>query len=354
MEEIAMGLIQADVERLRAAIAVLKQGHSEIEREFKQVSQAMNSLQNRSWAGRHRQQAETVWDQLQGRFSPLLDGLQQLTNRTERFTDAFEAAGSRFDSGKGIVPTSPDVRAPERGIAGSINSGSNGTDSPTNSPSESASPSSSLPPVLNQRVRLRNGAEVLPIELDGRTPVAGMDSIYGKPGQLPLQAPITSDSNNRHPQLYEAVIEQFGVEGNPRYTPDNYTYCNTFAGDVMRAMGVPLPMKMELGVAANDRATVGTQHLYNWLNSPQARERGWREIDPNKPEDLRLLKQHVNAGKPALAADPGHVVVVRPGQTAENVGDIRIAQAGARNINDIRLRDAGLGGPFRPRYYIHD
>ncbi|WP_232218862.1 WXG100 family type VII secretion target [Chloroflexus sp. Y-396-1] len=204
-----MGLIQADVERLRAAIGALKQGHSEIESALRQVSQAMNALQNRSWAGRHRQQAEVIWNQLQGRFSPLLDALQQLSDRTVRFTDAFEAAGSRFDSGKGIVPTSPDVRAPERGIAGSINSGNSGTDSPTNSPSDSAPPSSPLPPVLNQRVRLRNGAEVLPTELDGRTPVAGWIAFTGSqdsyPCRLLLPAIPTIDIHNSTRQLSSSL-----------------------------------------------------------------------------------------------------------------------------------------------------
>jgi hypothetical protein len=67
------------------------------------------------------------------------------------------------------------------------------------------------------------------------------------------------------------------------------------------------------------------------------------------------LADHVNAGKPALASDPGHIAVIRPNQSnVPSVADLRIAQAGAHNLNDIRLGDAGLGSTFDPRYFIHD
>lgn len=226
---------------------------------------------------------------------------------------------------------------------------------PETAPEPTPAPATgALPPILNERIRLSNGSEILVSQLDGRTPVAGMDSTYGKPGQLPLDAPITSAPGNRHPELYAAVINQFGVAGNPRYASDNYTYCNTFAGDVMRVMGVPLPTKTELGTGVpGDRATVNAADLNRWLTT-QASAHGWREVDPSTPEGLRLLKEHVNAGKPALASDPGHVAVIRPGQQGDSVADLRIAQAGGMNINDVRLGNAGLGSSFRPRYFIHE
>lgn len=211
----------------------------------------------------------------------------------------------------------------------------------------------SRPSVLDQKVRLRDGREILVSQLDGRTPVDGLDSIYGKPGQFPLNAPITSAPGARHPNLYAAVINQFGVEGNPRYVRDTYTYCNTFAGDVARAMGVPLPTKEELLGRKDDPATVGAADLNNWFIT-RSGEQGWREVNPSTLEGLRILQEHVNAGKPAFAMDEGHIAVIRPGQDATSVGDLRIAQAGAHNQNDVRLGDAGLGSTFKPRFFIHD
>lgn len=211
-------------------------------------------------------------------------------------------------------------------------------------------PSSSLEGVT---VRLTNGRTVPASALDGRTPVEGLDSTYGKPGQFPVKPAITSTPQARSPELYAAVINQFGVEGNPRYAQDAYTYCNTFAGDVARAMGVPLPTKAELLGIKGDPATVGAADLHRWFTT-QAASHGWREVDADTPEGLRLLQEHVNAGRPAVAVDPGHIAVVRPEQNATTLADLRVAQAGAQNANDIRLGDVGLHRTFRPRFFIHD
>lgn len=210
------------------------------------------------------------------------------------------------------------------------------------------------PAILDQSFALRDGRTVPSRSLDGLTPVVGMDSMYGKPGQLPLDAPITSGANQRDPVLTRAVINQFGVGSNPRYSPDgSYTYCNTFAGDYARAMGVPLPTKAEMGVNG-DRATIGAEPLYHWLVE-HGRERGWREVDPATPVGLQALIAHVDAGRPALVSDPGHVAVIRPEQTDVQVAaDLTIAQAGLNSLNQGRLGDAGLGSRFNPRYFIHD
>jgi hypothetical protein len=221
------------------------------------------------------------------------------------------------------------------------------TPAPTTLPSAS-------PAILDQEFKTSSGALILARDLDGRTPLAGMDSIHGKPGQFPLDAPITSAPGQRHPELTNTLINQFGVENNPRYVRDaNYTYCNTFAGDYARALGAPLPTKAEMGIKG-DPATIAAQPLNDWLTN-HGGERGWRGLDPSNPDDLRALVEHVNAGKPALASDPGHIAVIRPNQSnVSSVADLRIAQAGAHNLNDIRLGDAGLGSTFDPRYFIHD
>lgn len=200
---------------------------------------------------------------------------------------------------------------------------------------------------LNQAVYLSNGNAVVANTLNGATPVRYMNSTFGKPGQLQLSATVTSRAGMRTGPLYAVIINQFAVGNNARYTRDSYTYCNTFAGDVMRAMGVPLPTK-----SASDQATVGATALYNWLRAGN----GWRQINPTTSQGLRDLITHVNAGKPALAADAGHVAVIRPGQSTSitRVHDLLIAQAGATNTNSGRLGALGYGTSFRPVFFIRD
>ncbi len=100
-----MGLIGADTDLLRAAIAAMRQGGDVIEQAFNQANQAMQLLQSNSWAGQHRQQAEELWDRLQPRFASTIAALHQLTTRTERYTNALEEAGRVFGDG-GVIGSS--------------------------------------------------------------------------------------------------------------------------------------------------------------------------------------------------------------------------------------------------------
>ncbi len=106
-----MGLIGADTDLLRAAIAAMRQGGDVIEQAFNQANQAMHSLQSNGWAGQHRRQAEELWDRLQPRFASTIAALHQLTTRTERYTNALEEAGRVFGDGgvavPGIYPQNP-------------------------------------------------------------------------------------------------------------------------------------------------------------------------------------------------------------------------------------------------------
>lgn len=200
-----------------------------------------------------------------------------------------------------------------------------------------------------------------------RPPITqGMNGMYTQ-----IDAPIKNSPGDRNPSSYLAVIDQFDVENSypARYRPDPDssnsgdadTRCNIFAGDVMRAMGVPLPTKGELGVGHGDSAntdpmTANAKNLHNWLLGGN---NGWLKIDINNPADLELLRNHLRAGKPALASDPEHIAVLRPDQLPDqlnitNLGDIRIAQAGAHNYNDIALGDGGYGAEFQPDFFIHD
>jgi hypothetical protein len=196
--------------------------------------------------------------------------------------------------------------------------------------------------ILDTYVTLTDGRVVKVRDLDGATPVKGMNSTYGKPGQLPLDAPVKSSTSNRSADLYRSVIQQFAVGNNARYTASSgYTYCNTFAGDVMRAMGAPLPTKRQYS-GLKDDATIGFPALYNWLNT---QPNGWRKVN------LSQLVAHVNAGKPGLVVTTTHIAVVRPGQgNVTTNSSLRIAQAGATGkiLNNTNLY-------FTPAFFIiHD
>lgn len=181
-----------------------------------------------------------------------------------------------------------------------------------------------------------------------------------------INAPYKNSPEQRSLEAYVAVIEQFDVA---KSYPGRYqiggaglqdTRCNVFAGDVMRAMGAPLPTKGELGVGASgakntDPMTANAKDLYKWLNREQ---QGWQKIDPNNPADLQLMQEYLLAGKPVLASDPGHIAVVRPDSLPaqldiNNLGDLHIAQAGAYNTSDIALSQAGYNTKFFPTFFIH-
>jgi prefoldin subunit 5 len=189
---------------------------------------------------------------------------------------------------------------------------------------------------------------------DGTKPAPGMNSVYGKPGQLPLDAPIKSDVNNRSFVRYQDVIDQFAVGNNPRYAADSNTYCNTFAGDVARAMEVPLPQKREFGMHPRDQATIGFPQMWDYFTDPKApvtaASDGWRQAG-----DLGTIKNHVNSGKMAVAINNGHIAVLKPGQGdgVNHINDLIVSQAGGINSNNLTLAD-GFGSTPTPQIYIID
>lgn len=213
----------------------------------------------------------------------------------------------------------------------------------------SGQPTYSVSAQLSQYVQLTNGTTVIASNLTGSTPVQWMNTTYGKPGQFPLAAPITSMPGMRSASLYQAIIYQFASQYNARYTPSGgWTYCNTFAGDVMRAMGVSLPVK-----SSSDPATQGATNLYNWLKQGN----GWTRIYPNSNSaDLTRLISHVNAGYPALVATSGHIAVIRPYQTTgmTNFRNLRLAQAGATNSSNIALSTVWPSTPSGIAFFIRN
>lgn len=180
-----------------------------------------------------------------------------------------------------------------------------------------------------------------------------MRSIWN--GQI-RNAPLQVSLANRSAEQYRLAITQFEVT-HARYLPDSSgTKCNIFAGDVLRAMGVPLPTKNELpgGYGTGD-ITVGTPRLVSWFRNPhEGGVRGWRWIDRNNSGDLALLLNAVRQGFPAIAIAPpppnqtaGHIVVLRPDQdltslSASSIGDLVAAQAGAKNFSRGKISDGWL------------
>lgn len=182
-------------------------------------------------------------------------------------------------------------------------------------------------------------------------------------------APIQNTASNRCSSVYQAVIEQFDVNSSyfvGRYKPTTSspdTKCNVFAGDVMRAMGAPLPTKGDLGVGASgsqtsDPMTANARNLNEWLNgtrsSTNTSNRGWRSLDATTAQGLVQLRNHVAAGRPALASNSGHISVIRPDQAGVTWwSSLLTAQAGALNFLRDRL-SVGFGSSPQPRFFIHD
>ena len=153
---------------------------------------------------------------------------------------------------------------------------------------------------------------------------------------------ITSNEDNRSPERYSSVVNQFRVDTAERYRPyrDGYTYCNIFVLDVTRAMGAHIP---HLGAIA----------MCEWLGTTGA-EHGWREVD------AETAQMHANEGKPAVtsAGSVGHVQMVIPSRDGayDPVRGVAIAQAGSivssyTHISNIYSNNTITN---QVRYFIHE
>ena len=188
-----------------------------------------------------------------------------------------------------------------------------------------------------------------------------------------VDAPLKSYPGQRSALSYANVIDQFDVNAAAfaeRYVAggagSSEARSHIFAGDVMRAMGVPLPTKGNLGKGSGsatytDPMTAPPWLLNDYLNKrirwvTSADDKGiesdWVEVNPTTPEGLRKLVEHVNAGKPALVSDSEHIAVIRPEQmNPQSWHDLLIAQAGVENT----LKDTLAGNFFGiPQFFIHE
>ncbi len=219
-------------------------------------------------------------------------------------------------------------------------------------------------PLQSEAVRVDAYQPPKPYDPSQRPDLSGNPNMTNIWNQI-YNAPVQNTPDTRTPESYIAIIEQFdpGSRRYKRYGDGVHSSCNIFAGDVMRAMNIPLPTKKDLGnVDGGGPTTIAFPRLNNWIRSQAGRDAGWIAIDKNNNDDLYKLLQHLREGKPALAVDNGHVAVLRPDSlpdnlTTANITDLHIAQAGGinggNNSNDIQLKKAGYGSAFNPDFFIH-
>jgi hypothetical protein len=200
-------------------------------------------------------------------------------------------------------------------------------------------------------------------------------TVMRSPWSSLVDAPIESVPGQRSAARYADVIDQFDVNSAElagRYktggSANEDTRCNIFAGDVMRAMDVPLPTKGNLGKGQGDpkstysdpmtaQAALLNDYLnqrLRWVTSAvdPGRLSDWVEVKATTQGELDRLVAHVQGGKPALVSDSGHIAVIRPEQSGvTNWQGLTIAQAGLSN-----LLSGALKGHFSgtPQFFVHE
>lgn len=186
---------------------------------------------------------------------------------------------------------------------------------------------------------------------NGKTPAKGT---VKTPGAY-VDIPITSAAGDRNPKVYDAVLNQFAVEYNSRYTKrSGKTYCNIYVWDATRAMGAEIPHWVDgngnpvpagKGSELNGNATIG------WLEK-HGTDNGWRTVSAEEAKTMADNGQPVVATwKNPNPSNPGHVAMVRPGEYTDS-DTPRIAQAGWNNFNDGDVSDGF--GERAVVYYAHD
>jgi len=138
------------------------------------------------------------------------------------------------------------------------------------------------------------------------------------------------------------------IKGHDPNNPDA-TYCNIFAMEFAKKMGVPLPESLDLNGDGKIDDYLSANESLRWLrgtyNNPigstkTGAELGWKSIDANEAATLASRGYVVLAGwENPVSNQSGHMAVVRPEST---IGNIRIAQAGSTNFSEGSLAD-GFG-----------
>jgi hypothetical protein len=159
-----------------------------------------------------------------------------------------------------------------------------------------------------------------------------------------VNAPIKSLPNERNRQTYEAVIKQFKVATNQRYTPrvlnnsgKRATFCNAFLSDVSLAMNSYIPVYASEFVS---QGVGGADSQSMWLDK-YGKDYGWNEVSKEKAQE------YANLGFPTVVVWPGggHVGVIRPGEI--NANGPALAQAGASCFDNKNVANGFGGGPYK-------
>lgn len=173
-----------------------------------------------------------------------------------------------------------------------------------------------------------------------------------------------SYAGQRSAEALNTVINQYDVANNARYRrTSTSTYCNIFAWDVMRAMGLEADFSHWL--KDNKPATASTKGAhelnanatYNWINSYGSKY-GWTKIT------AKQAQEYANAGYPVIAiwkntsGGPGHIAVVRPegnGYVYSTAKGPVIAQAGGSNFAYGNLSNGfGSAKMAKTQFWFHE
>ena len=161
---------------------------------------------------------------------------------------------------------------------------------------------------------------------------------------------------------YNKIINQFKVNSNPRYkVRGSSTWCNIFAADVMKAMGLGNSFshwvnKNGKPISYNEaKKTSGaleqnvTRHLA-WLKKYGSKY-GWKKVSASQAQT------RANSGYPTLVLNNSgsHIAVVRPETSSYKYSSKKgcvIAQAGANCVNYGNVKT--YFGNLNVTYWTHD
>lgn len=145
---------------------------------------------------------------------------------------------------------------------------------------------------------------------------------------LPAEVPVMSMPGNRSPEQLRAAVQFLDITQNPRYAAKLFeTYCNIFAWDVSRMLGLEVPHWI-------DGTEQSANMLYEWFHNPNGggeNGAGFVQIDASRAQEL------ANQGIPVfgLSLNPGsngHIALVYPtGESASSFDQLTFASVGRTN-----------------------
>ncbi len=169
-------------------------------------------------------------------------------------------------------------------------------------------------------------------------PIAPSKPVSPPPDVKPITPPVSPPANPARVQQIKDLIHSMNVTGNSKYLPKNgSTYCNIFAMDFCKRMGIPLPEYLDWNKDGHIDDYLNANESISWLNGSYDKggvqtgaQLGWKTVNADQ------AAQYASEGKVVVAGwtnpdarQPGHMAIVRPESTA---GNIQIAQAGGTNF----------------------